>query len=144
MSKESSAPPSGEIDWDTLREAATDALAHAYAPYSHFVVGAAAIVTDKRLVTGCNVENVSYGLTLCAECALVSVLHLTGGGQLVAFTCVDASGAIVAPCGRCRQLLYEHAVPGMLVETALGIRTIEEMLPEAFDPSQLVRDPSDV
>ena len=125
------------IDWGALREAATDAMAKAYVPYSKFPVGAAAIVTDGRIIAGCNVENASYGLTLCAECALVSTLHLTGGGQLVAFTCVDGDGNTLMPCGRCRQLLFEHAVPGMLLETVSGIRTIDEVLPDAFGPRTL-------
>ncbi len=137
MSNEPSTPSSGEIDWAALRDAATDAMSHAYAPYSRFAVGAAALVTDGRVITGCNVENISYGLTLCAECALVSLLHLTGGGQLVASTCVDSSGAVIVACGRCRQLLMEHAVPGMLVETPSGIRTIDEILPDDFAPNQL-------
>ena len=125
------------IDWGALREAATDAMTKAYVPYSKFPVGVAAIVTDGRIITGCNVENASYGLTLCAECALVSMLHLTGGGQLVAFTCVDGDGNTLMPCGRCRQLLFEHAVPGMILETVSGIRTIDEVLPDAFGPRTL-------
>ncbi len=112
-------------------------MGRAYVPYSRFPVGVAANATDGRVITGCNVENASYGLTLCAECALVSVLHLTGGGQLVAFTCVDGDGNTLMPCGRCRQLLFEHAVPGMLLETVSGIRTIDEVLPDAFGPSTL-------
>jgi cytidine deaminase len=126
-----------EIDWDALRSAATDAMGHAYAPYSKFPVGAAALVDDGRVISGCNVENASYGLTLCAECALVSALHMTGGGRLVAFSCVDGSGGILMPCGRCRQLLYEHSVEGMQLETVSGIRTIDEILPDAFGPRQL-------
>ncbi|WP_437585096.1 cytidine deaminase [Paramicrobacterium sp. CJ85] len=120
-----------------LRDAATDAMRSAYAPYSTFPVGAAALVTDGRIVTGCNVENASYGVGLCAECGLVSNLALTGGGQLVAFACVDGDGNTLMPCGRCRQLLFEHAVPGMLLETVSGIRTIDEVLPDAFGPRQL-------
>ncbi len=131
------APFSGDVDWGVLREAAVQAMGSAYAPYSHFPVGAAALVSDGRVITGCNVENASYGLTLCAECALVSMLHLTGGGQLVAFTCVDGAGGTLMPCGRCRQLLYEHSAPGMLLETVSGVRTIDEVLPDAFGPRQL-------
>jgi len=114
-----------------------NAMTHAYAPYSGFKVGVAAIATDGRVISGCNVENASYGLTLCAECALVSSLHMTGGGQLVAFVCVDGEGNTLMPCGRCRQLLFEHAIPGMLLETVSGIRTIDEVLPDAFGPSTL-------
>jgi cytidine deaminase len=125
------------IDWDALREAARSAMTHAYAPYSAFPVGAAALVDDGRIVSGCNVENASYGVTLCAECGLVSALHLSGGGKLVAFTCVDGHGNILMPCGRCRQLLYEHSAHGMVLETVSGIRTIDEVLPDAFGPRQL-------
>ena len=96
------------VDWDVLRAAAREAMTHAYAPYSRFPVGAAALVDDGRVVVGCNVENASYGVTLCAECGLVSALHASGGGRLVAFTCVDGRGAVIMPCGRCRQLLFEH------------------------------------
>ncbi len=126
-----------EIEWDVLRAAAVDALTHAYVPYSRFPVGVAALVDDGRIISGCNVENASYGLTLCAECGLVSNLHLTGGGRLVAFTCVDGNGDRLMPCGRCRQLLYEHSAEGMLLETVSGIRTIDEVLPDAFGPRTL-------
>ncbi|WP_127472880.1 cytidine deaminase [Microbacterium sulfonylureivorans] len=126
-----------DIDWDELRAAATDAMRRAYAPYSRYKVGAAALVTDGRIVTGCNVENASYGVTLCAECGLVSELAITGGGNLVAFVCVNGEGHTIMPCGRCRQLLYEFAIPGMLLETVSGIRTIDEVLPDAFGPRDL-------
>jgi cytidine deaminase len=126
-----------DIDWDELRAAATEAMHRAYAPYSRYRVGAAALVTDGRIVTGCNVENASYGVTLCAECGLVSELAISGGGNLVAFVCVDGEGHTIMPCGRCRQLLYEFAIPGMLLETVSGIRTIDEVLPDAFGPRDL-------
>ena len=125
------------IDWAALRVAATEAMTHAYAPYSQFPVDAAALVDDGRIVSGCNVENASYGVTLCAECGLVSSLAMTGGGRLVAFTCVNGDGDTLMPCGRCRQLLYEHSAEGMLLETVSGIRTIDEVLPDAFGPRQL-------
>jgi cytidine deaminase len=125
------------INWPVLRAAANEAMAHAYVPYSKFPVGVAALVDDGRIISGCNVENASYGLTLCAECALVSSLHMTGGGRLVAFTCVDGAGGILMPCGRCRQLLYEHSASGMLLETVSGIRTIDEVIPDAFGPREL-------
>ena len=125
------------IDWPTLRDAATEAMKRAYVPYSKFPVGAAALVDDGRVISGCNVENASYGLTLCAECALVSSLAMTGGGKLVAFTCVDGNGGVLMPCGRCRQLLYEHSTSGMVLETVSGLRTIDEVLPDAFGPRQL-------
>lgn len=126
-----------DIDWDSLRGLAAEARDRAYVPYSKFPVGVAAIVDDGRIISGCNVENASYGLTLCAECGLVSSLHLTGGGKLVAFTCVDGHGNILMPCGRCRQLLFEHSAEGMLLETVSGIRTIDEVLPDAFGPRTL-------
>ncbi|MCU1513955.1 MAG: cytidine deaminase [Microbacteriaceae bacterium] len=126
-----------DIDWDSLRALATEALAHAYVPYSKFPVGVAALVDDGRVITGANVENASYGLTLCAECALVSSLHMTGGGKLVAFACVDGHGNALMPCGRCRQLLYEHSAEGMLLATVSGIKTIDEVIPDAFGPRTL-------
>ena len=126
-----------DVDWTALREAATAAMRRAYAPYSSFPVGAAALTDDGRIVSGCNVENASFGVTLCAECSLVSQLHMTGGGRLVAFTCVDGDGATLMPCGRCRQLLFEHSTEGMLLETVSGIRTIDQVLPDAFGPRTL-------
>jgi len=126
-----------DSQWAELRQKAVDAMSRAYAPYSHFPVGAAAMVDDGRFVSGCNVENASYGVGLCAECSLVSELAMTGGGKLVAFTCVDGKGQILMPCGRCRQLLYEHSAPGMLLETVSGMKTIDDVLPDAFGPRQL-------
>ena len=129
--------PRADIDWNALREAALAATAHSYAPYSRLAVGCAALVTDGRVVVGCNVENASYGLTLCAECTMLGALHLGGGGRIVAFVCVDGAGSLLTPCGRCRQLLHEAAAPGMLVATAAGHRTIDELLPDAFGPGAL-------
>lgn len=126
-----------EIDWNTLRDNAHEAMGRAYAPYSNFPVGAAALVDDNRVVTGCNVENVSYGLGLCAECGLVSNLHSTGGGRLVAFSCCDSRREILMPCGRCRQLLYEFGGPELLVDTTSGPRRLAELLPDAFGPDNL-------
>ena len=125
------------INWDELRTVANESMKQAYAPYSNFPVGAAALTADGRIVAGCNVENASYGLGLCAECSLVSNLQMTGGGKLVAFTCVDGHGNILMPCGRCRQLLFEHSAPGMVLETVSGLKTIDEVLPDAFGPSDL-------
>lgn len=127
-----------EINWGKLREAAIQAMKNSYSPYSKFAVGAAALTDDGRIVSGCNVENASYGLALCAECSLVSDLFRTGGGKLVAFSCVDAQGQTLMPCGRCRQLLMEHAEVGMLLETVSGVKTIEEVLPDAFSPRDLI------
>jgi len=126
-----------DINWDALRLAANEAMRKSYSPYSNFPVGAAALVSDGRIISGCNVENASYGVGLCAECALVSSLHMTGGGTLVAFTCVDGKGNVLMPCGRCRQLLYEFSAEGMVLETVSGFKTIDEVLPDAFGPRQL-------
>ncbi len=126
-----------QIDWTALRDAAIEAMGHAYAPYSNFPVGAAALVDDGRIVVGCNSENASFGVGLCAECGLISALAISGGGRLVAFSCVDGHGEALMPCGRCRQLLYEHSAPGMVLQTVSGIRTIDEVLPDAFGPRQL-------
>ncbi|WP_217136366.1 cytidine deaminase [Leucobacter chinensis] len=126
-----------EIDWQALRDAAVEAMQRAYAPYSEFPVGAAALVDDGRIIAGCNVENASYGVGLCAECTLVGQLQLTGGGRLVAFDCVDGRGNTLMPCGRCRQLLFEASTPGMLLNTVSGVKTIEEVLPDAFGPRTL-------
>jgi cytidine deaminase len=127
-----------EINWAELRAEAVKAMKNSYSPYSRFPVGAAALTSDGRIVSGCNVENASYGLALCAECSLVSELFRTGGGKLVAFSCVDAQGQTLMPCGRCRQLLMEHAEIGMQLETVSGIKTIEEVLPDAFSPRDLI------
>ncbi|WP_432002153.1 cytidine deaminase [Streptomyces sioyaensis] len=128
-----STPP----DWESLRRQARDAMSRAYAPYSGYPVGAAALVDDGRTLTGCNVENASYGLALCAECGLISALFASGGGRLTAFTCVDRAGDPLVPCGRCRQLLWEHGGPDLLVDTAAGIRPLSELLPDAFGPGHL-------
>ena len=133
--------PSGsdDLDWSTLRRAALEAMGHAYAPYSQFPVGAAALVDDGRIVSGCNVENASYGLTLCAECGLISALLLSGGGRLIAFSCVDRHGDVLMPCGRCRQLLWEHGGPDLLVETIDGPQPMSVLLPYAFDQGDLAQ-----
>ncbi|MFI2778326.1 cytidine deaminase [Streptomyces sp. ALB3] len=125
------------VDWGVLREAARDAMSRAYAPYSGYPVGVAALVDDGRIISGSNVENASYGLSLCAECGLVSQLAATGGGRLTHFTCVDGAGAVLVPCGRCRQLLYEFGGPELVMETPEGLRTLDEMLPQAFGPQHL-------
>ena len=127
------------VAWEPLREAARAAMARAYAPYSGFPVGAAGLTDDGRIVTGCNVENASYGVGLCAECGLVSALHGSGGGRLVAVSVVQRDGDPVMPCGRCRQLLWEHGGPSMLLETARGVRPMSEVLPDAFGPDDLER-----
>jgi cytidine deaminase len=126
-------------EWKSLREKAIGVMSHAYAPYSRFPVGAAALVDDGRILLGCNVENVSYGLGLCAECSVVCALHSSGGGTLVALTVVDAGGALLTPCGRCRQVLLEHGGPELLIDHASGPRPLGELLPDAFGPDDIAR-----
>ena len=127
----------GAVDWDALRTVADEAATHAYAPYSRFAVGAAALVDDGRTVAGCNVENAAYGVALCAECGLISQLHLTGGGRLTHFVCVNGDGAVIMPCGRCRQLLFENGGRELLLMTVSGVRRMDEVLPDAFGPDDL-------
>lgn len=128
-----------DVDWAALRAAAVDVARRAYARYSGFPVGAAALVDDGRVVVGCNVENASYGLTLCAECGLVSDLARTGGGRLVAVVTVRADGEPVMPCGRCRQLLWEHGGADCLIDGDGTVRRMAEVLPGAFDATELPR-----
>jgi cytidine deaminase len=125
------------IDWKSLRDKAIHAAGGAYAPYSGFPVGAAALVDDGRIISGCNVENVSYGLGLCAECAVVCALHSTGGGRLRALVCVDGAGALLMPCGRCRQVLLEHGGPDLLIDHPEGPRRLGVLLPDAFGPDDI-------
>ena len=126
-----------EFDWRGLQQAAIDIAAHAYAPYSKYPVGAAAVVDDGRLVVGCNVENAAYGVVLCAECGVVSQLHATGGGRLTHFVCVNGDGEVIMPCGRCRQLLFEHGGRELLLLTGSGVRRMDEVLPDPFGPDDL-------
>ena len=126
-----------QFDWDALTAQAVEAATHAYAPYSHYPVGAAARVDDGRVVVGCNVENAAYGVALCAECGMVSQLHITGGGRLTHFVCVNGRSEVITPCGRCRQLLMENGGPGLLVLTVSGVRRMDEVLPDAFGPDDL-------
>lgn len=128
-----------DIDWGELRRQAVAAMAHAYAPYSDFPVGVAGLVDDGRVVVGCNVENASYGVGLCAECGMVSSLHASGGGRLVAVACVDGRGRPLMPCGRCRQLLWENGGPACLVDTPAGVRPMTQVLPDAFGADDLDR-----
>lgn len=127
------------IDWKLLRDNAIDVAGRAYAPYSGFRVGAAGLADDGRVVTGCNVENVSYGLGLCAECGVVCALCASGGGRLVALVCVDAAGTTLMPCGRCRQVLLEHGGPELLIDHPAGPRRLAELLPDPFGPQDLQR-----
>jgi cytidine deaminase len=129
----------GRIDWQRLRAAAAGAMRHAYAPYSRFPVGAAGLVDDGRVVVGCNVENAAYGVGLCAECGMVSALHAGGGGRLLAVACVDGDGRPLMPCGRCRQLLWEHGGPECLVDAEPAPLPMSALLPHAFDAGDLDR-----
>lgn len=126
-----------DFDWEGLRQRAVAAAERAYAPYSRYRVGAAALVDDGRVVVGCNVENAAYGVTLCAECGLVSSLHESGGGKLTRFVCVNGEGEVIMPCGRCRQLLVEHAAPDLELWTVSGVKPVAEVLPDAFGPADL-------
>jgi cytidine deaminase len=130
---------SAQIEWNVLHDKAVGIRDNAYAPYSRFPVGAAGLVDDGRIVTGCNVENASYGLGLCAECAVVCALHASGGGRLRALMCVDAAGGLLMPCGRCRQLLLEHGGPDLLIGHPAGPKRLADLLPDAFGPDDLDR-----
>ena len=125
------------FDWEALRERAVAVSGHAYAPYSHYPVGAAATADDGRVLVGCNVENAAYGVVLCAECGVVSSLHATGGGRLTHVVCVNGAGDVIMPCGRCRQLLWENGGADLLLMTGSGVRRLAEVLPDAFGPDDL-------
>src|SRR4051812_5468952 len=127
------------VDWEALKQAATDVMRRAYAPYSDFQVGVAGLVDDGRVVVGCNVENAAYGVGLCAECGMVSALHSTGGGRLRAVVCVDKHGNVLMPCGRCRQLLWENGGPDCVLATVSGLKSMRDVLPDAFGPDDLGR-----
>ena len=126
-----------EFDWDALRDAAVEVSRRAYAPYSHYPVGAAGMADDGRVLVGCNVENAAYGVVLCAECGMVSSLHATGGGRLTRVVCVNGVGDVIMPCGRCRQLLWEHGGADLQLMTAAGVRRMADVLPDAFGPEDL-------
>jgi cytidine deaminase len=137
MSGENGVPGVAGVDWSRLRAAAIALTRHSYAPYSDVHVGAAGLTDDGRLVVGCNVENASLGLGLCAECGLVSALHASGGGSLVAVSVVAGDGKPLSPCGRCRQLLYEAGGGGLLVDTADGPVALVKLLPDPFGPKDV-------
>jgi len=128
-----------QVDWSLLHAAAVEVMARAYAPYSRFHVGVAGLVDDGRVVVGCNVENAAYGVALCAECGMVSSLHASGGGRLVAVYCVDANGEALMPCGRCRQLLWENGGPECQVMSPNGVMAMSEVLPLAFGAEDIHR-----
>jgi cytidine deaminase len=128
---------SDDFDWEALRQTAVEVSRRAYAPYSHYPVGAAATVDDGRVLVGCNVENAAYGVVLCAECGVVSSLHATGGGRLTHVVCVNGDGDVIMPCGRCRQLLWENGGATLELMTPGGVKTMVEVLPDAFGPEDL-------
>ena len=128
---------SPQVDWAVLHAAAVEVMARAYAPYSRYRVGVAGLVDDGRIVVGCNVENAAYGVALCAECGMVSSLHATGGGRLVAVSCVDANGEALMPCGRCRQLLWENGGAECLVMSPNGVMSMADVLPLAFGAADI-------
>jgi cytidine deaminase len=125
------------MDWSELKAQAVAVAQRAYAPYSRFPVGAAAMVDDGRVVVGCNVENAAYGVVLCAECGVVSQLHATGGGRLTHCVCVNGLAEVIMPCGRCRQLLFEHGGNELVLMTPEGERTMDQVLPQPFGPDDL-------
>ncbi|MBB5955041.1 cytidine deaminase [Saccharothrix tamanrassetensis] len=125
------------VDWDDLRARAVAAAQSAYCPYSGLRVGSAAVCDDGRVVVGCNVENASYGVGLCAECAMAGQLRLTGGGKFVAVACRSGEGELLMPCGRCRQVLFELGGPDCLVDTPSGVLPMSRVLPDAFGPEDL-------
>ena len=146
MTEHATPPAAAEPDFAPLLAEAREIAERAYAPYSRFRVGAAALTEDGRLVRGCNVENAGYGVTLCAECGLISELVAGGGGRLDRFVCVGGDERlardereVVMPCGRCRQLLSEHAGADLVVLTPEGPRSMDQVLPQAFGPSDLAR-----
>lgn len=127
------------IDWEQLRAEAISAMGKSYSPYSKFPVGVAGLVNDGRIISGCNVENASYGLTLCAECSMTSNLAMTGGGRILAVVCVDRNGELLAPCGRCRQLLFEHGGKELQLLTPEGPQPMSVILPWGFGPEDLIQ-----
>ncbi|MHB1576881.1 MAG: cytidine deaminase [Candidatus Dormibacteria bacterium] len=130
-----------EIDWPALRGAAREVAALAFAPWSQLHVGAAGLTDQGWIARGCNVENASYGLSLCAECGLVSGLRSGGAERLLAVSVVTQDGLPLAPCGRCRQLLLEHGGRDLAVDQGPDSPpiTLGELLPLAFDASELSR-----
>jgi cytidine deaminase len=129
------------VDWPALRDAAVAVAARAHAPYSGLHVGAAALTDQGTVIAGCNVENSSFGLTLCAECGVVSALHAGGAQTIEAISIVAGDGQPLAPCGRCRQVLIDHGGPAILVDAGPGVEpvTLGSLLPGAFDDAELVR-----
>lgn len=125
------------IEWESLRYAAVNALNNSYSPYSGFPVGCAGLTEDGRIVSGCNIENASYGVTMCAENSMIAELFATGGGKLVAFICLNKDEEVIMPCGRCRQLLNEHASQSFIMETPKGMATMSDILPLAFSRDDL-------
>lgn len=125
------------IDWDVLRNVALNAMNNSYSPYSGYAVGCAGLTEDGRIISGCNIENASYGLTMCAENSMIAELFTTGGGKIDAFICVNKDNEIIMPCGRCRQLLNEHSSDTFVMQTPQGVATMSYILPLAFGKENL-------
>lgn len=126
-----------EQQWEELRALAREAAACAYVPYSNYPVGAAALGSNGKYYSGCNVENAGYGVTLCAECGLISSLIRDGGERIIAFTCCNKLGERIVPCGRCRQLLFEHGGRELLMDMPTGIMCMDDVIPQGFGPADL-------
>jgi cytidine deaminase len=125
------------IDWDELRRCATEIAGRGYAPYSHVRVGAAGLTVSGRIVIGCNVENASSGLGICAEVNLAGHLVASGEHRLRAVVVVTGDGRSLSPCGRCRQVLHEFGGEELLVDWPGGPRRLGDLLPDAFGPSDV-------
>ena len=121
------------MDWDELVKAAWQARETAYAPYSNFAVGAALLAKDGRIFLGCNVENISYGLTNCAERVAIGAAVAAGVREFLGVAVVADTGVPISPCGACRQVLAEFGVPRvMLANRKEQIEfSLAELLPRA-------------
>ena len=126
-----------EINWENLRIKAKEVANRAYAPYSNFPVGAAGLTDSGEIVTGCNVENASIGLTICAECGMISELHKMNAGKLIAAVASNPEGEALAPCGRCRQLLIEAGGKELIVDGPGGPKSIVDLLVDPFTVDDL-------
>lgn len=132
---------SRNIDWPALIAAAQHALTLAYAPYSHFRVGAALLTESGRVIPGCNVENASYGLTICAERNAVFAAVAQGESRFHALCIATESETPVAPCGACRQVLHEFQPVFEVRSYGTGPQALRQttatLLPHAFDKQSL-------
>lgn len=126
-----------DVEYENLRVLALLETDRAYAPYSKYPVGCAVLCSDGACYSGANVENASYGLTLCAECSVVSQVGARPGVKIRKIVCVDRHGEIISPCGRCRQLLSEFAEAECTIQLSDGVRSFASILPHAFGPGEL-------